>query len=718
MENENLSQTPPETLVEPQVSQEAQETKPGVKHIGKKNLVIIIAVTLIVIIGAIVVMMAGNFNGENGKKIVLATFEQRPYVGETLDDRGYVSELITEVAKRIGYEVEFEYSSAVRAKFLAEEGLVDGIIPFHYDKSLEDVFVFSEPFPGDSIGLLKRSSLDIELSGDPREDLDKSLESLQKYTIGVVRGSRAEDMFENIEYADTDLTNMDKLFSGEVDLIVVDPYTAADLMVSIRPHYIGGLEFMRPALETQEFVVAFSKKSSGYEQKQKDFQSGLQEVIKDGTLDDILNDHGLFTEQVVEEGKTRLTIATVNNNDMIVMEELSQKFEAEHSNIELEWRIMPENALRLRLLSDLAISDGQFDIITIGSYETPIWGERGWLTPLENLPEEYDVDDILPAVRDTLSYDENLYAVPFYGESTMLYYRTDLFEEAGITMPDQPTYEDIQEFAAILHDPENEIYGIGLRGKPGWGENMAFLSQLVNTFGGRWFDEGWNPTINSIEWRNALTLYLDLMGNYGPPGVNDNGFVENLDLFSKGKIAMWIDATVAAGFLFNPDESEVYDKVGFAPAPIAVTPKGSHWLWAWSLAIPESSNSKDAATEFITWATSKGYIELVAEEKGWVAVPPGTRKSTYENQNYKDAAPFSDFVLDAMLTADPLDSTLKPSPYIGIQYVGIPEFPAIGRNVGIIMRDVLDGNISLDEGLEKAQEVAHEKMRDSGYYEN
>lgn len=244
---------------------------------------------------------------------------------------------------------------------------------------------------------------------------------------------------------------------------------------------------------------------------------------------------------------------------------------------------------------------------------------------------------------------------------------------------------------------------------------MAFITQLVNTFGGRWFDQSWNPELSSTEWKNALSYYVDLLRNYGPPNASKNGFNENLELFRDGKTAMWIDATVAAGMLFDAKASKVADKVGFAPAPIAVTPKGSHWLWTWALAIPDSSTKKGAALKFIEWATSKEYIQQVAAKHGWVAVPPGTRKSTYENQSYKDAAPFSDFVLNAILTADPVNSTLKPKPYIGIQFVGIPEFPAIGGQVGDDMRDALDGRISVDEALSKAQNSTREQMKNSGY---
>ncbi len=284
--------------------------------------------------------------------------------------------------------------------------------------------------------------------------------------------------------------------------------------------------------------------------------------------------------------------------------------------------------MRQRITTDMSTGGGQFDVIFIGLYEAPIFAKRGWLTEMADLPAEYDIEDVFKCLRDGLSYDGKLYALPFNGESSMLMYRKDLFEAKGIKMPEQATYADIKKFAEALTDKGKGIYGITLRGKPGWGENMAFVSTLVNTFGGTWFDMEWKATIDSPEWKNAITYYVDLMKAYGPPGATSNGFNENLTIFATGKAAMWIDATSGAGPLFDPKESQVSDKVAFANAPIEKTPNGSHWLWSWAFAIPKSSKSPDAAKKFALWATSKEYIKMVAEETGWATVPPGTRKST------------------------------------------------------------------------------------------
>lgn len=417
------------------------------------------------------------------------------------------------------------------------------------------------------------------------------------------------------------------------------------------------------------------------------------------------------------DGKTSLTIATVNNGDMVVMQDLSSRFEADNPDIELNWVVLEENVLRQRLTTDITSGGGQFDVLTIGSYETPIWARQGWLRSLEGLPAEYEVDDLLGPIRDGLSHDGSLYAVPFYGESSMLYYRTDLFEDAGITMAENPTYDQVKEWAAAVNDPDNGVYGICLRGKPGWGENMAFLTTLANTHGGRWFDMDWNPTLDTPEWKNAVGFYVEMLNEYGPPGASSNGFNENLALFSTGKCGMWIDATVAAGLLSNPEESQVTDVLGFAPAPVASHPNGSNWLWAWALAIPESSQSPEAAERFIAWATSKEYIELVAEENGWVAVPPGTRVSTYENPNYQEAAPFAGIVLNSIQSADVTNPSPDPTPYTGVQYVDIPEFQAIGAQVGQQMSAALADQVSVDEAIKQSQETTQQFMKQAGYIE-
>jgi len=412
---------------------------------------------------------------------------------------------------------------------------------------------------------------------------------------------------------------------------------------------------------------------------------------------------------------TTLTIATVNNGDMIRMQGLADNFTEQHPDIELDWVVLEENVLRQRVTQDVATSGGQFDVMTIGTYEVPIWAAQGWLVALDDLPAEWAPDDFLPAIAAGLTVDDTLYAAPFYGESSMTMYRTDLMEQAGMEMPEDPTWDFIKEAAAAMHDPDAGIYGICMRGKPGWGENMAFLTAMANSYGARWFDMDWQPQFDSDAWAAAFDDYLELLTNYGPPGAASNGFNENLALFQQGKCGMWIDATVAASFVTDPDDSTVADSVGFALAPDNDLGKGGNWLWAWSLAIPAGTDAEEAAKTFIAWATGQGYTELVAETEGWANVPPGTRTSLYEREEYLAAAPFAERTLESIQSADPTNPTIDPVPYTGVQFVAIPEFQGIGTSAGQIFSAALAGQMSAEQALQNVQTQVEREMRRAGY---
>ncbi|WP_162231647.1 ABC transporter substrate-binding protein [Allosalinactinospora lopnorensis] len=416
------------------------------------------------------------------------------------------------------------------------------------------------------------------------------------------------------------------------------------------------------------------------------------------------------------EGRT-VTIATVANPQMEDIEELAGRFSEEHPDIELEFVVLPENQLRDRVTQDIATQGGQYDIVTIGTYEVPIWAENGWLFSLEEYANEgdYDVDDLLPPVREALSYEDELFAAPFYGESSFLMYREDLFEEAGLTMPEQPTWEDVSGFAEELHDPDDDVSGICMRGLPGWGELLAPLNTAILTHGGQWYDEEWNAHLDSPETQEAVELYVDLLRDYGQPGAPNDGFTECLTTMAQGNAAMFYDATVAAGSLEDPDSSSVAGDIGYAPAPVAETDHAG-WLWAWALAIPSTSTDADAAWEFASWATSKEYIQLVGEELGWEQVPPGSRTSTYELPEYTDAAgKFAEPTLDAIENVDVNQPGLHPQPWTGVQYVAIPEFQDLGTSVSQEISAAIAGQQSVEEALELSQEHAEATARSGDY---
>ncbi len=411
---------------------------------------------------------------------------------------------------------------------------------------------------------------------------------------------------------------------------------------------------------------------------------------------------------VAADGHSKeLTIAIVNNGHMINMQKVAEGY-TEETGVVLNWVSLEEGVLREQVTSDTATGGGQYDIINIGMQEAPIWGAAGWIEPLE-FGTEYDVDDMLPAMRNGLSHKGTLYAAPFYGESSMVMYRKDLTDAAGVTIADNDSWDNIKAAAAAMHDPDNGVYGACLRGKPGWGDNMAFVTTVVNSFGGAWFDADFRPTLQSDEWKAAINFYVDLLGTYGPPGSEGNSFNEILALYNEGKCGMWIDATIAASFL------EV-DGVAYAQSPNAGNPVGANWLWAWAMAVPTGTENTEEAKAFIEWATSKEYIQAVGNHPdfGWDKVPTGTRASTYEIAEFQAVAGFAAAEKAAIDSAAPEATDIKP--YVGVQFAAIPEFPEVGSAVAQEIAAALSGAKSVDEALEAAQGAADAIMSEAGYY--
>lgn len=415
------------------------------------------------------------------------------------------------------------------------------------------------------------------------------------------------------------------------------------------------------------------------------------------------------------DGRTTLAVATVNNADMVRLKDFTRDFEASHPAIRLKWVMLEENVLRQRVTTDVAIRAGQYDVITIGAYEVPVWAKRGWLAELNDLGPAYRADDLIAPIKAVVSLNGKQYAAPFNGESAMTMYRTDLFRQAGIAMPAVPSWEFLIGAAERLNKPDKGIYGLCLRGKAGWGENVALITAMSNSYGARLFDEKWRPQFDSPEWKAAFTTYANALRRFGPPGAVANGFNENLAMFAQGKCAIWFDSTVAAPFLSDPATSKVSDAVGFAPAPDEGLGRSSGWLWTWALAIPAFSRKGAAAREFVRWAAGPEYAALVARRQGWLAVPPGTRQSLYLDPRYRKAAPFAATTLAAINAVDPVSPSVKPVPYVGVQYAAIPEFQGIGTEIGQQFAAAVAGQVTPAAALAGAQAAATRQMIAAGY---
>jgi sorbitol/mannitol transport system substrate-binding protein len=402
-----------------------------------------------------------------------------------------------------------------------------------------------------------------------------------------------------------------------------------------------------------------------------------------------------------------VTIAMVSNSQMTDAQKLSKKFEAQNPDIKLRFITLSENQSRAKITASTAMGGGEFDVVMISNYETPQWAQNGWLVNLSDYARKtsgYDENDFIPSVRESLSYQGNMYSVPFYGESSFLMYRKDLFQQAGISVSTQPTWQEVADAAAKLNRPD--MAGICLRGKPGWGEVLAPLDTVINTFGGRWFDEKWNATLTSPEVKKAVQFYVDTLRAYGEPGAATSGFSECATQLTQGRVAMWYDATSAVSVLEDPEQSKVVGKIGYALAP-KVVKDHSGWLYTWSLGIPTSSKHRDAAWKFVSWMTSKDYLRMVGQTLGWERVPPGSRMSTYEIPEYKQAsAAYGQLTLESIENADPQKPTVQPVPYTGVQFIAIPEFQDLGTRVSQQMSAAIAGQKSVDAALAQSQEYA------------
>lgn len=418
-----------------------------------------------------------------------------------------------------------------------------------------------------------------------------------------------------------------------------------------------------------------------------------------------------------------IDVGMVANPQMVALQELvnAGAFNELYPNITVNLTVLPENEIRQTITQDVTTQSGQFDLFTIGPFEVPLWAEQDWLAEVGADAEadpNYALDDVFESMKAGLTHDDGLYALPFYGESAMLFYRTDLFADAGLEMPERPTWDQVAEFAAALHNPD-DVYGMCLRGLPGWGEQLAPLTTVINAFGGRWFDENWVAQLDSEESAAAIRFYIELLQNYGPPGSDQNGFTENQTLFVQGRCAMWYDATSAAELLsdpaLNPDFNE---QLGYAYGPSAELPTGN-WLWSWNFAMAANTDAPDAALAFMLWATSRDYVDqIVAFDDGWGRAPTGARASVYDDPAYQErASDFATIVLNSINEANPNQPTVDPVPYTGGQFVRIPEFQQLGDDVSREFAAAIVGQTSVDDAIASANDLANQTAIEGLYQE-
>ena len=408
-------------------------------------------------------------------------------------------------------------------------------------------------------------------------------------------------------------------------------------------------------------------------------------------------------------GANSINVLMVNNPQMIDLQRLTAEHFTKDTGITVNFTVLPENDVRDKISQEFSSQAGQYDVASLSNFEIPIYARSGWIAPLDDYiaaDPAFDQNDILAPMTTSLSgADGKIYGEPFYGESSFLMYRTDVLEAAGITMPEKPTWPEVADIAARLDGAQPGMAGICLRGQPGWGQVFAPLTTVVNTFGGTWFTADWQAAVDAPEFRQATQFYVDLVRAHGEAGAPQAGFTECLNNMVQGNVAMWYDATSAAGSLEAAD-SPVRGKIGYAPAPVVKT-DSSGWLYAWSWGIQAASEKKDAAWKFISWASSKEYEQLVGQEIGWSDVPAGKRASTYQNPDYvAEASAFAEPTRQAIESADPRNPGVQPRPAIGIQFVDIPEFPDLGTQVSQEISSAIAGHVTVDQALARGQQLA------------
>jgi sorbitol/mannitol transport system substrate-binding protein len=418
-------------------------------------------------------------------------------------------------------------------------------------------------------------------------------------------------------------------------------------------------------------------------------------------------------------GTGSINVAIVDNPQMKDIAALTPKLFTAKTGIKVNYTVLDEGTLRQVTTRDVAAGGRQFDVAMIGPFEAPQFGQQGSLvdlTPEATSDAAYKLNDIIPAVRNALSADGKLYAAPFYGESSFLMYRKDVLKKAGVTMPAHPTWAQVADAARKVDTPN--MAGICLRGKPGWGDLGASFTTVLNTFGGTWWSAKPDGSVDKAmidqpAFKQALQFYTSLVHDAGEKDAANSSFNECLSQYKDGKVAMWYDATVAAGLL-EASDSPVKGKNGYAAAPVDKT-QNAGWLWSWALAIPKTTSKQDLAWKYVSFATGPQYLKEAGSQipGGWAALPPGTRQSTYEIPQYKKAAKaFAKETLDAIASA-PITNpgTTKRPGLPGVQYVGIPEFQDVGNQCTQQFSAVIAGRASIDAALKNCQGIASQEAQ-------
>ena len=286
-----------------------------------------------------------------------------------------------------------------------------------------------------------------------------------------------------------------------------------------------------------------------------------------------------------------------------------------------------------------------------------------------------------------------LFGIPFGSETSVFGYRKDVFEKHGLKVPE--TYDELLHLACRIPELEPGMGGLASRGKSGHQASHAFLLHLA-PLGGRVLDDEWNPIVNNeagVQAGEALKTILEC----GPEGGTSFGFAEAKNAFLQGRAAMFLDSTVVAGEVDNPEKSKVVGKVGWAPHPMGVR-RGSQ-TGGFGIAIPKNAPNKDAAFLLMQWLTSKKADRMIALEGG-----NPSRFSTHADPEVNAKFPHMKIFGEALKHADP---DWRPI---------IPVWGKINSDLGTTLSKAMTGEMTVKAALDAVAERTRGIMQEAGYY--
>lgn len=358
----------------------------------------------------------------------------------------------------------------------------------------------------------------------------------------------------------------------------------------------------------------------------------------------------------------------------------------EETGIDVEILGVPHDNMHQQFLSDAIAGGGAYDVLTVDQPWIAEFAQNGYLSPLGDRLEDADRDDFIEHTLDTVSYEGELYGLPFLVHNLVTYYRPSLLEAAGVDGP-PTTWDEYRAAAAATTDPASGVYGTMVPGNRD-GEVATRFESYVQQAGGDIVDADGAPAIDTPEARAAFDLMTGIQFEDGssPQGLHDLSAMQGQ--FLEGKVAMitiwpylWAQAT-------DPAQSKIADDVA-----VALNPGNPHRVgttFSWGFGVSASSDAQDAAWEWVHWATSSDVLARKATEQ----LSPVPRTSSMEALAASDALSQDDRDAVAVFSESVAQSTTMPMTPAYAQYQ-----TAIAEAVSAVM----SRQQSPDEALATAQ---------------